>query len=643
MLQNKNKTTNNFKHYIFRHNNRQNTMKHNFKLIALSLIALILASCAGKPTYTPEGVSEAEALYITKQYAEAAVAFNQQASAATSVREQKLLLLRAVIAYIKAGKLTQALQLFESIAINENDIKQRNLARLTRAHFALAERNAEEVLSQLEQSLTLDTPAILLADYHELRAAAFTMQGDRITTAIEYIKQGRYLKRDESILQSQQLIWQSLALLNERSLQQMQPAKAPDVLSGWMELVRLSKKYQLNPILLRASINNWERRYSNHPVHPTLLEGLRNRKQEDVNLPDKIALLLPLSGRFANAAKAIRDGLLASYYAKKDKNEINIRIYDTKSDAERIEEVYETAVSDGAQFIIGPLDKASISKLAEQSSLSVPTLALNYIDPEISIPPELYQFGLSPEEEAVQVAERTWLDGHVNAAVLTPIGPWGDRVYKAFRERWEQIGGRVVEQQSYNSSKNDFSLPIRRLLNIDESKLRYRQLSRLLRTKLQYSTYRRQDIDFIFIAGYPRQARQIRPQLKFFHASQVPVYATSHIFTGNLNPSRDRLMNDIRFGDMPWVLSETTPHRGLRNEIDELISKAGTKHQRLYAMGVDAFNIIAALNTLKTYPYERYQGETGSLSLDEKQRVKRQLSWVYFRNGRPMLLDQASQ
>lgn len=613
-------------------------MNHNFKFIALAIITLILASCAGKPSYSPEGVSEAEQLYLSNQYAEAAVAFNQQASA-TSGKKQTLLLLRAVISYVKADQLSQALQLFQSIKINENDIKQKNLARLTRAHFALAERNAEEVLTHLKHSLTLDSKAILLADFHELRAAAFSMQGDRITTAEEYIKQGKYLKRDESILQSQEQIWQSLALLSERALQQMQPSKAPDVLSGWMELVRLSKKYQLNPTLLRASINNWQRRYSKHPVHQSLLEGLRNRKQEDVTLPKKIALLLPLSGRFANAAKAIRDGLLASYYAKKEKENIEIRVYDTKGDPETIEDIYETAVANGAQFIIGPLNKASINKLAEQSELSVPTLALNYIDPDTSIPQELYQFGLSPEEEAIQVAERTWLDGHVNAAVLTPIGPWGDRVHKAFRERWEEIGGRVVEQQSYNSSKNDFSLPIRKLLNIDESKLRYRRLSRLLKTKLKYSTYRRQDIDFIFIAGFPRQARQIRPQLKFFHASQVPVYATSHIFTGNLNPSRDRLMNDIRFGDMPWVLSETTSHRGLRNEIEKLISKAGNKHQRLYAMGVDAFNIIAALNTLKAYPYERYQGETGSLSLDEKQRVKRQLSWVYFRSGRPILLD----
>lgn len=616
-------------------------MKHYFKFIALITITLILASCASKPGISPEGLTEAEQLYLSKQYTEAANAFNQEASDTTG-KKQTLLLLRAVIAFVKAEQLTPALQLFHSIKINGRDLQQTNLARLTRAHIALAERNAEEVLLQLKKPFILNNPALVLAEYHELRAIAFSMQGDRLTTAEEYIKQGKYLTHEESILQSQQLIWESLALLSERSLQQMQPAKAPDILSGWMELVRLSKKYQLNPVLLRAAIDNWQRRYTQHPVHLSLIEGLRNRKQEDVALPEKIALLLPLSGRYTNAAKAIKDGLLASYYAKKDKDKIEISIYDTEGKPEKIQEVYEKAVSDGAQFVIGPLNKTSITKLAEENDLTVPTLALNYIDKETTVPQELFQFGLSPEEEAIQVAERTWLDGHVNAAILTPIGPWGDRVHKAFRERWEQVGGRVVEQQSYNSSKNDFSLPIRKLLNIDDSKVRYRKLSRLLKTKLKYTTYRRQDIDFIFIAGYPRQARQIRPQLKFFHASRVPVYATSHIFTGNINPTRDRLMDGIRFGDMPWVLSETTSHRGLRNEIESLISKAGNKHQRLYAMGVDAFNIIAALNTLKAYPYERYQGETGSLSLDEKQNVKRQLSWVYFRSGRPILLEQAN-
>ncbi|MFK5913221.1 MAG: penicillin-binding protein activator [Woeseiaceae bacterium] len=623
-------------------------MKPFLKFIPLFISILILASCAGnKPSQSPYSatdidLSEAEEFYYAKEFNQSAVAFKQQARKAIG-SEQNQYYLRAVIALIRAKKLTQAVQLFNTIDTDDLNKKEADLTRLTRAHMALAERSAKDVLLQLSQPFDAASPSFYFAEYHELRANAFSMQGDRITTAEEFILEEHYLRQDESILKSQKLIWESLALLSERSLQQLQPAQAPDVLSGWMELVRLSKKYQLNPLLLRASITQWQRRYSQHPVHTSLIFGLQNRKQSDVMLPKNIALLLPLSGRFAKPAKAIRDGLLASYYNNKNKDEINVRIYDTKGEPENIGDIYEQAVKEGAQFVIGPLNKTSITQLVEDNNLTVPTLALNYINKEISVPSELYQFGLSPEEEALQVAERTWLDGHVNAAVLTPAGPWGDRVYKAFRERWEQIGGRVVEQQSYNASKNDFSLPIRKLLNIDDSRRRYRKFSRLLQTKLKYSTYRRQDIDFIFVAGFPRQARQIRPQLKFFHASHIPVYATSHIFTGNLNTDRDRDMDGMRFGDMPWVLSESTSYHGLRNKVESLISKEGNKHQRLYAMGVDSFNIIAALNTLKAYPYERYQGETGSLSLDEKQRVKRQLSWVYFRSGRPILLEQATQ
>lgn len=101
-------------------------------------MTLLLASCASKQAYSPQAVNEAEELYQAKHYAEAALAFSQQASGTTGT-EQALLLLRSVIAYAKAEKLTQAIQLLHSIPINENELNQTSLARLARAHIALAE------------------------------------------------------------------------------------------------------------------------------------------------------------------------------------------------------------------------------------------------------------------------------------------------------------------------------------------------------------------------------------------------------------------------------------------------------------------------------------------------------------------------
>ena len=61
----------------------------------------------------------------------------------------------------------------------------------------------------------------------------------------------------------------------------------------------------------------------------------------------------------------------------------------------------------------------------------------------------LFQFGLSPEDEAKQIAQRAWFDGHNKAAMIYPEGNWGKRVAAAFKQHWEQLGGRVASEQHY--------------------------------------------------------------------------------------------------------------------------------------------------------------------------------------------------
>ncbi len=611
-------------------------MNFPIKIILFLFISLGLAGCAGGPTPTKLNPDEAELLFARGEYQKADVLF---LDLARQLRPYKrtLLLLRAAAAEARMNNLAKARQTLQGLKINYAKVDQRLLLRLTQAHIALMQRQADKVLKLLAIPPAADSNHFYLADYYDLRADAFSLSGNRIETARELIKRERYLRDAALIHANQQDIWQALAMLTEQALMQLRTDPPPNVLSGWMDLVRIAKTYQLRPAMLRQAVQQWQRTYPHHPADRQMIESLLNRQQQDVSLPKHIALLLPFSSKFGKAAEAIRDGFLAAYYARHMKSPQSIRIYDVSNDD--VLAIYQRAIAEGADFIVGPLDKAAIARIASQNPLPVPTLALNYSQ-ENNIPLNLYQFGLSPEEEARQVAERTWFDGHVNAVTLVPAGPWGDRVVQAFNKRWREIGGQIVNQETYNPADKDFSRPIRRLLNIDQSKRRYRSLSSLLNRKLKYTSRRRQDIDFVFIAAYPRQARQIRPQLKFYHAASVPVYATSHVFTGNLNPARDRDMDGLIFGDMPWVLTDSQHPRSLRSKIEPQISRAGHSLQRLYALGIDAYNIISALNTLKKYPYERFDGETGSLSLDLKQQIHRQLTWVKFVKGRPVRVDQ---
>ncbi len=613
----------------------------NKRFAILFVFFFIFTGCTTTPV-TDTGVyissNDPELLFQSGQFENAANGFISLARQ-TSATQQTFYRLRASAALARAGKIAEAKQWLAQTATDSLDNFTNTIYELALAHIAIAERHPNDVLDLLSDPLAPSISALYLAEYYDLLAEAYTLSGNRLETARNLVQREKYLTDTQTILRNQQDIWSALASMSERALQQLRTAPPPDTLSGWMELVQTAKVHQLSPTRLKEQIYLWQEKYPGHPVSEDILLALSQRKQEDVAYPDRLALMLPLSGKFAKAGEALRDGFMAAYFTLRPNINQSIRIYDVDGTKD-VANVYEQAVDEGAQFIVGPLTKDAVGRISEMDELPVPILALNYTLEDKSARGNFYQFGLSPEEEARQVAERTWLDGHVNAAVLVPIGPWGERIYQAFKQRWELMGGKIVERQTYDPTKTDFAIPIRMLLNIDDSQRRYHRIATILKRDIKFTLRRRQDIDFVFLAAYPRQARQIRPQLKFYHASNVPVYATSHVYTGSLNPERDRDMDGLLFGDMPWVLSESTAHRGIRSEIDSQISDAGNALQRLYALGIDAFNIIGALNTLRNYPYERFDGETGSLSLDTKLRVRRQLTWVKFRSGRPVTLDQ---
>ncbi len=69
----------------------------------------------------------------------------------------------------------------------------------------------------------------------------------------------------------------------------------------------------------------------------------------------------------------------------------------------------------------------------------------------------------------------------------------------------------------------------------------------------------------MFLAATPAQARQIKPALAFQYAGDLPVYATSHLFTGSNDPARDRELSGIRFCETPWLLG--SDGEGLRSQV----------------------------------------------------------------------------
>jgi outer membrane PBP1 activator LpoA protein len=179
------------------------------------------------------------------------------------------------------------------------------------------------------------------------------------------------------------------------------------------------------------------------------------------------------------------------------------------------------------------------------------------------------------------------------------------------------------------------------MLNLDDSKARQQKLTRHLGTNLEFEPRRRQDVDFIFLIASSRQARLIRPQLRFYRASSLPVYTTSRVYSGQPDAGKDSDMNGIIFCDMPWTLESGGNADHLQQNINTAWPANASRYRRLYALGIDAYRLTPYLGELGNNMFGAYHGVTGNLSLGARGHINRSLRCAEFSRGLPVLLEPA--
>ncbi len=347
--------------------------------------------------------------------------------------------------------------------------------------------------------------------------------------------------------------------------------------------------------------------------------------------PKKIAILLPLQGKFSDSGQAIRNGFMTAYEAQKNQQSEVPAIMVLDTSGQNIKAIYQQAIAEGADIVVGPLEKEQVQTLIKSTSLKVPTLALNAVTPDKV--PQLIQFALSQSDEAEQVATHASQDGHHRALIIAPAGAWGNTIVEAFKNRWQNSGGEIADQLSYQKPEQ-LSEQIRQILHVEKTSGRKSKQAALAKEEGKPLVRRRQDIDMIFLVAEPERARQIAPLLKFYYAGNVPVYATSLIYSGINNKDQDNDLNNIQFTDMPWVLGGLPDYlQNIQRNAAETWKNSYNHNPKLYALGVDAYYLSTNLNKLKSASSQGIQGSTGKLYLQDNQHILRELAWAKIHNG----------
>jgi hypothetical protein len=311
----------------------------------------------------------------------------------------------------------------------------------------------------------------------------------------------------------------------------------------------------------------------------------------------KIGVLLPQSGSLGSVSQDIYQGMKTAKRALGKNTELTL--YDVSAGGGVAQ--YQKAVAEGADVIVGPLDKETLADiLAQPQILSRPILSLNYLTSNKNIPGALYQFGLLPEDEARQVANNAIARNQRNAIVLAPNSSWGERVANAFKSAYQSQGGQTSIVEFYADAPSDYSANVQKALAAGQGKA-----------------------NLVFVAASPSQARLLRPLLTQ-QAPNIPVYATSHIFSGRTDPSKDSSLDGIVYTEIPWIMESL--QAGTLNS---------STYPRMYALGMDAFLIAQNLPSIARNPAAKVNGKTGMINLAGNRQVQRSLTFATFANGIP--------
>jgi ABC-type branched-subunit amino acid transport system substrate-binding protein len=169
----------------------------------------------------------------------------------------------------------------------------------------------------------------------------------------------------------------------------------------------------------------------------------------------RVALLLPQSapGNAGETALAFRN---AAELAMRDfpSAGIQIAVYDTRGTPAGAQTAVSTALSQGAEIILGPIFASEVSAIAPAArQAGAPVVAFSS-DASVA-GPGVYLLSFLPSDDVTRIVSYSASQGRRSFAALLPANAYGAVAEAAFRRAVAASGGRILAIQSYQPTADD--------------------------------------------------------------------------------------------------------------------------------------------------------------------------------------------
>ena len=353
-----------------------------------------------------------------------------------------------------------------------------------------------------------------------------------------------------------------------------------------------AKKYPNHPLLLLSAPEKVEPVVNQQDVRDVTPKGgkavaVDSQALFSIQDGDQIAVLLPLSGRFASSVgEPAKLGILT---ALKDRgSKAKVTFYDTNKT--NISQIVATISSNGTKLVIGPILKPEVNAM-NAAGLKIPSITLN--SPEGNRPVNQWYFDLGPNYEGAIAASKIYADGYKSPIA---IGLSTDK----------------ASQRSVNSFMNTFGK-----VNNNAVVCNYNNPANVTSeiAKCPFGS-----ADSAYVSASVIDAVQIKAAIP----SNVAVYLTDKSYMGVNNSSQELALKGAILGDMPWVLTDSS----LKESFMKSMPKANSQVQRIFAASYDAVNFAFNINQLAANQNDVLHGLSGDISLGHNGLIESTPMWV---------------
>ena len=363
--------------------------------------------------------------------------------------------------------------------------------------------------------------------------------------------------------------------------------------------------------------------------------ALDRAKVEDPFQSTKIAVFLPLTGKYAPAAKAIRQSLEFSNAGR-----LNLQFYDTGWKVEKVEKpefekdkegnfvdqegydkwqekeklraeelqkkideqtndiVKKAVTEDGCALIIGPLLKEVAPPAAAASkAYQIPMISLSKSDKVLDHGDFIYRLSIPVNQQVTALVDHAMDQREWKTFVaMVPDNEYGRNALKLFKDEVEKKGGQLLRHEFYDPKATSFMNEARKLGLKSEKRPTEKQIEK--DPTIDHPTM---DFDAIFIPDNHRRLPSVAASLAFEEFSigsfrinrhAEPTYAIG--LNGWNNPSitdSQYLINGV-FVDAYWVNSD-------KEAIQQFVGKYQENFNRLPnmydALSQDAMDLAFAI------------------------------------------------